>query len=91
MCQVVDGFMIIESWIHCIREVNHAITFVSGLPKTGDHISKTVVLDIDHQLFVNIGSTSNACQVENRVAQSPGVFSSSELPLRADVWMFDSR
>jgi glucose/arabinose dehydrogenase len=63
---------------------------VSGLPNTGDHISKTVVLRDGHTLFVNIGSASNACQVENRKAQSPGVFPCPELPIRAGVWVFDA-
>jgi glucose/arabinose dehydrogenase len=62
---------------------------VSGLPNTGDHISKTVVLADGRRLFVNIGSASNACQVANRQAQSPGVFPCPELPVRAGVWMFD--
>lgn len=64
---------------------------VSGLPNTGDHISKTVVLSGTHTLFVNIGSASNACQVANRQAQSPGVFPCPELPIRAGVWTFDPR
>jgi glucose/arabinose dehydrogenase len=63
---------------------------VGGLPNTGDHISKTVVVD-DRRLFVNIGSASNSCQVANRVAQSPGVFPCPELPVRAGVWLFDAR
>ncbi len=66
-------------------------TVVSGLPNTGDHISKTVVLTDRHDLFVNIGSASNACQVQNRVAQSPGVFPCPEMPIRAGVWEFDAR
>jgi glucose/arabinose dehydrogenase len=65
-------------------------TVVAGLPNTGDHISKTVVLADDHTLFVNIGSASNACQVANRQAQSPGVFPCPELPVRAGVWEFDA-
>jgi glucose/arabinose dehydrogenase len=64
---------------------------VSGLPNMGDHISKTVVLDGRSRLFVNIGSASNACQVVNRAAQSPGVFPCPELPVRAGVWLFDAR
>ncbi|HKG92245.1 MAG TPA: PQQ-dependent sugar dehydrogenase [Gemmatimonadaceae bacterium] len=64
---------------------------VSGLPNTGDHISKTVVLADGHTLFVNVGSASNACQVANRQAQSPGVFPCPELPVRAGVWVFDAR
>jgi glucose/arabinose dehydrogenase len=64
---------------------------VGGLPSTGDHISKTVVLADPRTLFVNIGSASNSCQVLNRQAQSPGVFPCLELPMRAGVWMFDAR
>src|SRR5687768_4455541 len=52
---------------------------VSGLPNTGDHISKTIVLADPQTLYVNIGSASNACQVTNRQAQSPGVFPCAEL------------
>ena len=63
---------------------------VSGLPNTGDHISKTVVLADRRRLFVNIGSATNACQVANRQAQSPGVFPCPELPVRAGVWLFDA-
>jgi glucose/arabinose dehydrogenase len=64
---------------------------VSGLPNTGDHISKTVVLaDDGRRLFVNIGSASNACQVANRQLESPGVFPCPELPVRAGVWTFDA-
>jgi glucose/arabinose dehydrogenase len=63
---------------------------VSGLPNTGDHISKTVVLADPRTLFVNIGSASNSCQVANRQAQSPGVFPCPELPIRAGVWKFDA-
>jgi glucose/arabinose dehydrogenase len=64
---------------------------VSGLPSTGDHISKTDVVADDHRLFVNVGSSGNACQVQNRVAQSPGVFPCPDLPIRAGVWTFDAR
>ena len=64
---------------------------VSGLPNTGDHISKTVVLVDPQTLYVNIGSASNACQQQNRVAQSIGVFPCPELPIRAGVWQFDAR
>ena len=70
---------------------DEADVVVSGLPDTEDHISKTVVLRDEHTLFVNIGSASNACQVDNREAQSPGVFPCPELPIRAGVWTFNAR
>lgn len=62
---------------------------VSGLPNTGNHISKTVVLRDNRTLFVNIGSATNSCQVLDRVAQSPGIFPCPELPFRAGVWVFN--
>ena len=74
-----------------LKPVGEPDVVVSGLPNTGDHISKTLVLANTHTLFVNIGSASNACQVANRQAQSPGVFPCPELPIRAGVWVFDPR
>jgi glucose/arabinose dehydrogenase len=65
-------------------------TVVSGLPSTGDHFRKTVQLDGRGAMYVNIGSASNACQVENRVLHSPGVDPCPELPIRAGVWRFDA-
>lgn len=66
-----------------------AEVIVSGLPSNGDHISKTIVLADAQTLYVNIGSASNACQVNNRQAQSPGVSPCPELPVRAGVWVFN--
>jgi glucose/arabinose dehydrogenase len=64
---------------------------VGGLPNTGDHISKTIVLRDEHTMFVNIGSATNSCQVANRQLESPGIFPCPELPVRAGVWTFDPR
>jgi glucose/arabinose dehydrogenase len=62
---------------------------VSGLPNTGDHISKTVVVADAQTMYVNIGSASNSCQQDNRELESPGVFPCPELPTRAGVWLFN--
>ncbi|MGH7638689.1 MAG: PQQ-dependent sugar dehydrogenase, partial [Gemmatimonadaceae bacterium] len=67
----------------------NAAVVVSGLPNTGDHISKTIVLADAQTMYVNIGSASNACQEENRELESPGVFPCPELPVRAGVWTFN--
>ena len=74
-----------------LEPVGEPETVVAGLPSNGDHISKTVVIADRRTLLVNIGSASNACQVVNRQAQSPGVFPCPELPIRAGVWEFDAR
>jgi glucose/arabinose dehydrogenase len=69
-------------------------TVVSGLPADGDHRNKTIVLgsltSFLGSMFVNIGSASNACQVENRVPGSPGVDPCPEMPVRSGVWRFSA-
>lgn len=64
---------------------------VGGLPNTGDHRSKTIVMDRYGMLYLNVGSASNSCQVENRVLHSPGVDPCPELPVRAGIWRFDGK
>jgi glucose/arabinose dehydrogenase len=64
---------------------------VSGLPSSGDHISKTLVLRDDNTLFVNVGSATNSCQEDNRQVASPGVNPCPELPIRAGVWRFNAQ
>jgi glucose/arabinose dehydrogenase len=65
---------------------------VSGLPADGDHVNKTVIVGRSGRsfgrMFVNIGSASNSCQVENRVLHSPGLDPCPELEVRAGVWTF---
>ena len=60
---------------------------VSGMPDTDDHISKTIVLD-GANMFVNVGSGSNSCQVLDRTDFSPGIDPCPELPVRAGVWRY---
>ena len=69
--------------------VGQPVPVVSGLPADGDHTAKTVLLGPDNGLFVNIGSGSNACQIENRVPMSPGQNPCPELAIRAGVWRFN--
>ncbi|MGQ0639656.1 MAG: PQQ-dependent sugar dehydrogenase [Gemmatimonadaceae bacterium] len=61
---------------------------VGKLPADGDHTSKTLVIDGQGWLYVNIGSASNSCQVANRQLQSPGVDPCPELPTRSGIWRF---
>lgn len=71
-----------------LRPLAGPATIVSGLPATGDHTAKTIVLDHRGGFYLNIGSGSNTCQVENRVPFSPGVDPCPELDVRAGVWHF---
>jgi glucose/arabinose dehydrogenase len=63
---------------------------VSGLPADGDHTAKSIVVNRQGDLFVNIGSASNSCQVVNREAGSLGVDPCPELDVRAGIWQFDA-
>lgn len=67
-------------------------TIVSGLPADRSHRAKSIVLAADGgRLFVNIGSPTNACQVEDRQPQSPGRDPCPDLELRAGIWVFDAQ
>ena len=63
------------------------LLLVTGLPDSPDHAAKSIVY-AEHHVYVNIGSTSNSCQVQNRVLESPGIDPCPELATRAGVWKF---
>jgi len=64
-------------------------TIVSGLP-SGGHAAKSIALGIDGALFVNLGSRTNSCQVQDRQNESPGQDPCTELETRAGIWRFDA-
>jgi glucose/arabinose dehydrogenase len=64
-------------------------TIVRGLP-TGGHSAKTIALGRDNDLYVNIGSLSNACQLANRQPGSKGYDPCTELDTRAGIWRFNA-
>lgn len=66
-----------------------AETIVSGLPADGGHVAKSIAFDGD-VMYVNVGSRSNSCQQNDRVAGSPGEDPCSELDRRAGVWTFSA-
>ena len=41
-------------------------------------------------LYVNLGSATNACQVQNRMPNSPGIRPCTELETRAGIWLYDA-
>src|SRR5918996_2763570 len=63
---------------------------VSGLPLTGDHPMHPFAIDAQGGLYVNLGSATNACQVQNRMPNSPGIQPCTELETRAGVWRYDA-
>ena len=63
---------------------------VSGLPLTGDHPMHPFAIDAQGALYVDLGSATNSCQAENRVADQPGHDPCVELETRAGVWRYDA-
>ena len=64
---------------------------VSGLPLTGDHPMHPFQIDGHGNLYVDLGSATNACQLRNRIAQSPGIEPCTELETRAGTWVYDAK
>jgi glucose/arabinose dehydrogenase len=63
---------------------------VSGLPLTGDHPMHPFKIDAQGGLYVDLGSATNACQVANRMPNSPGIQPCRELETRAGIWRYDA-
>jgi glucose/arabinose dehydrogenase/mono/diheme cytochrome c family protein len=63
---------------------------VSGLPLTGDHPMHPFAIDAQGGLYVDLGSATNACQVQNRMPYSPGHRPCTELETRAGIWRYDA-
>lgn len=67
-----------------------ADTIVGGLPAESGHRAKSIAFDDEGWLYVNIGSSSNACQEQTRTAGSPGKDPCEELDSRGGIWRFDA-
>ncbi|HLG40768.1 MAG TPA: PQQ-dependent sugar dehydrogenase, partial [Chitinophagaceae bacterium] len=61
---------------------------VTGLIDKGEHNSKSIALDNAGNIYVNIGAPSNACQVVNRTAGSPGQDPCPILEKAGGIWQF---
>ncbi len=63
-------------------------TIVTGLVSRGQHASKSIALDDKGHIYVNIGAPSNACQVNDRTAGSPGQDPCPLLEYAGGIWQF---
>jgi glucose/arabinose dehydrogenase len=61
---------------------------VSGLMDKGQHESKSLVVDNDGNLYVNIGAPSNSCQKEDRQKGSLGMMPCPILDSAGGIWRF---
>ena len=64
---------------------------VSGLPDRFSHAAKSIALDGQGGLYVNIGSPSNVCQPQGAQRTTRGPDPCPELRDRAGIWRFDAR
>jgi glucose/arabinose dehydrogenase/mono/diheme cytochrome c family protein len=63
---------------------------MSGLPLTGDHPMHPFAIDPGGSLYVDLGSATNACQLQNRIALSKGHQPCTELETRGGIWRYDA-
>jgi glucose/arabinose dehydrogenase len=67
-----------------------ATTIVTGLPLNGDHPMHPFVIDSAGDMYVDLGSATNSCQVKNRTLESPGIKPCTELETRGGIWRYDA-
>ena len=64
---------------------------VGGLPASGDHPMHPFVIDGSGNLFMDVGSATNSCQLKNRTLESAGHKPCTELQTRAGIWKYDAK
>lgn len=97
----VDGIALVDGFLYVAEEsrisrwpwatgqmepAGSATIIVEGLPD-GGHTAKTIAVR-DGFIYVDIGSSTNSCQVADRADRSPGVAGCPELQTRAGIWRF---
>jgi glucose/arabinose dehydrogenase/mono/diheme cytochrome c family protein len=65
-------------------------TIVSGLPLGGDHPMHPFAIDAGGNLYVDVASATNSCQLQNRTLEAPGARPCTELQTRGGIWRFDA-
>ncbi len=65
-------------------------TVVSGLPLTGSHNMHPFIIDAQGHIFVDLGSATNSCQINDRAPGSLGHNPCTELETRAGTWRYDA-
>jgi len=61
---------------------------VTGLINRHQHESKSIALDNDGNIYVNIGAYSNSCQEQDRTKESPGRMPCPVLDSAGGIWQF---
>lgn len=69
-------------------DATHPETIVTGLVDEGQHNSKSITLDNNGNIYVNIGAPSNACQEQDRQTGAPGQDPCPLLEKAGGIWQF---
>lgn len=65
-------------------------TIVGGLPANGDHPMHPFAIDATGNMYMDVGTATNSCQMENRTLESPGHKPCTELRTRGGIWRYDA-
>src|SRR5262245_28454194 len=63
---------------------------VSGMPATGNHVTKTIVITESGSLFVGVGSSTDSCQAVPGTVGGLGIDPCPDMPIRAGIWRYDA-
>ncbi|PIB30408.1 cytochrome C [Maribacter sp. 4U21] len=55
-----------------------------------EHIGKSIAFDDNGSMYINYGSITNNCQIDNRTPGSPGQYPCAELSEHAGIWKFNA-
>lgn len=65
-------------------------TIVGGLPANGDHPMHPFAIDATGNMYLDVGTATNSCQIKNRTLESPGHKPCTELRTRGGIWRYDA-
>ena len=65
-------------------------TIVGGLPANGDHPMHPFAIDATGNIYMDVGTATNSCQIKNRTLESPGHKPCTELRTRGGIWRYDA-
>lgn len=71
-----------------VMDTAQAERIITGLKAGRQHQTKSISLDNDGFIYVNIGAPSNACQVEDRGLRSKGIPGCPLLDSAGGIWQF---
>jgi glucose/arabinose dehydrogenase len=87
----VDGSRIVRFPLASGTPKARGEAILDDLPKTRGHTMHSIAISNDGSLYVNSGSATNSCQVQERTRHSAGEDPCAELATRAGIWRYDAK